>query len=106
MELSKKQKNGKNQYNNNELYFPFNVVPFTNYTVRFRYFDTSNPMAEFLLQQLGKGLLDEWLEKPENASLKEKYDYIYERYTETEYVTDQVRDLAQRIVEKPMPRSM
>ncbi|HBN83691.1 MAG TPA: hypothetical protein DDZ89_07575 [Clostridiales bacterium] len=99
VELAKQNDSRVRINNNNELYFPFNVVQNTNYTVKYRYFDMSNPASEYLLQQLDKNLLDEWLEQEENAPIKEKYDYIYDRYTETEYITDQVRDFAQRIVE-------
>lgn len=94
-----KQNEGKVRFNNNsELYFPFHLVEHTNYTVKFRYFITGNPYSVYLLQRLGKGVLDEWLAREENAPLKEKYEYIYERYTATENIPERVQDLAKKIV--------
>ncbi|MGI6563093.1 MAG: transglutaminase-like domain-containing protein [Clostridia bacterium] len=100
VELAKQNDRKIRINSNNELYFPFNVVENTNYTVKYRYFVIGHPAAEYLLRQLGRGLLDEYLSLDRNKKLKEKYDYIYERYTETEAVPESVKDLAQRIVEQ------
>ncbi len=100
-----KQNNRKIRINNNgELFFPFNVVSNSRYTIGYRTFVTGNPYSEYILQNLEKGILDEWLERSENIPLKEKYEYIYDRYVSEDNISNKVRELASSITKEATNR--